>query len=56
MNTNSERGSERRQFVRYKLEARADIVIDNQVTEHADVHDISTGGMFLRLETEIKIP
>jgi len=53
MDTNNERGSERRQFVRYKLDAKAEIVIDNHVTEHGDVHDISTGGMFLKLATEI---
>lgn len=53
MNTNNERGSERRRFVRYTLEATAEIVIDNEVTEHGDVHDISTGGMFLRLGSEI---
>ena len=53
MNTNNERGSERRRFVRYKLDAKADIVIDNHITEHGDVHDISTGGMFLKLKTDI---
>jgi len=53
MNTNNERGSERRRFVRYKLKATADIVIDNQLTEHGELKDLSTGGMFLKLGNEI---
>jgi len=52
MDTNNERGKERRRFVRYLLKARADIVIDNQLSEHGDVHDISTGGILLNLETQ----
>lgn len=53
MNTDNDRGRERRRFVRYKLKATANIVVDNQVTEQGDIHDISTGGMFLNLRNEI---
>jgi len=53
MDINSERGRERRRFVRYKLKATANIVIDNQLTQQGEVHDISTGGMFINLKSEI---
>jgi len=53
MSTIEDRGSERRMFVRYKLKATADIVIDGHLMEQGEVDNISTGGMFLRLENEI---
>ena len=53
MSTNEERGSERRRFVRYHLNATADVMIDGRVKEQGAVHDISTGGMFLNLEEEL---
>jgi len=53
MNTSSEGSSERRRFVRYTLKVNADLVFANQMTEHAEVDNISTGGMFLKLDYDI---
>lgn len=46
-------GSERRQFVRYNLKATADVVFENGLTEQVDIDNISTGGMFVKFESEI---
>lgn len=53
MDTSAERGSERRQFVRYTLKATADVVFENQSTEQGELDNISTGGMHMRLESEL---
>ena len=53
MSVNEERGRERRQFVRYTLKARADVIFDGQMEEHGELDNISTGGMFVALESEI---
>lgn len=46
-------GNERRRFVRYSLKATADVVFDNEVKQQADIDNLSTGGMFLKLEYQI---
>ena len=48
-----ERGRERRQFVRYKLKATADVVFEDGVQEKGEIDNISTGGMFLNLKYSI---
>jgi len=53
MNTSSDGGRERRRFVRYTLKVNADLVFANQMTEHAEVDNISTGGMFLKIAYDI---
>lgn len=53
MDNNTERGQERRRFVRYKLKAKANVVFDDGIMEQGDVDDISNGGMFLNLNYKI---
>jgi c-di-GMP-binding flagellar brake protein YcgR len=53
MTTSEDPGTERRQFVRYQLKATADVVFDNRVKEQGEIDNISTGGMFLRLDNEV---
>lgn len=53
MSTGEDRGRERRQFVRYKLKATAQIVIDNQMDAQGELDNISNGGMFVMLDDKI---
>lgn len=53
MSSSDDRGRERRRFVRYHLKATANVFLENGAKEMGDVHDLSTGGMFLKLENDI---
>jgi len=53
MNTRNGTGNERREFIRYALKATAKVVFEDGTSKQGNIGDISTGGMFVKLDDQI---
>lgn len=53
MNTSEGTGSERRKYVRYHLNATADLIFKNGSTSHGELDNISTGGMYVNVSGDL---